>query len=100
MADQTQSGGQRELRIDDSKLGTSAYANTIRTTPLADAVVLDFGINMPSTSAQEQNVAVFEATNRIVMNWATAKRMVDSLSQAVERYERQFGEARPPQPIQ
>lgn len=100
MAEQQPGVNRLEVRVDESKMSGSNYANTVRTTTLADAVVLDFGINMPPTTQQDGNVAIFQAGARVVMPWSTAKRMASSLAQAVENYEKQFGEVRPPQPIQ
>ncbi|MEN0019989.1 MAG: DUF3467 domain-containing protein [Planctomycetota bacterium] len=82
---------QIQLRIDESKMATG-YANTIRTSTTQDEVVLDFGINLPQQSPDNQPTLVFSVNNRIVMNWAGAKRLAISLGQVIRQYEERHGE--------
>jgi hypothetical protein len=82
---------QIQLRIDESKMGTT-YANTIRTSTTPDEVVLDFGMNLPVPSQDNQPVLQFSVGSRVVMNWQAAKRLAISLGQAVRAYEEQHGE--------
>lgn len=90
MADQPQSQ-QIQLRIDESKMGTT-YANTIRTSTTQDEVVLDFGMNLPMPGDNNQPVLLFSVGSRVVMNWPGAKRLAISLSQIIRNYEQQRGE--------
>jgi len=87
---------QVQLRIDESKMATT-YANTIRTTPTQDEVVLDFGMNLPAPG-QDQNVTtiVFSVGSRVVLNWAGAKRLAITLGNAVRQYEERNGEIKLP----
>ena len=82
---------QIQLRIDESKMQTT-YANTIRTSTMPDEIVMDFGINMPMPSPDNQPTLVFGVGSRVVMNWSAAKRLAISLGQAVRQYEEQNGE--------
>lgn len=96
----SQQTGRREigLRIDESKLTTS-YINAFRSNATAEEVVLDFGMNVTQPAPQSaggdsQRVAniTFQATDRLVMNYYTAKRLAMLLSNTVRQYEQQFGE--------
>lgn len=82
---------QIQLRIDESKMGTT-YANTIRTSTTPDEVVLDFGMNLPVPTPDNQPTLVFNVGSRVVMNWPAAKRLAISLGQAVRAFEEQNGE--------
>lgn len=83
---------QIQLRIDESKM-TSTYANTIRTSPTMEEIVLDFGYNLPVQSSPNQPpMIVFNVGSRVIMNWSGAKRLVMSLGQAVRNYEERNGE--------
>lgn len=94
MAETPQQGETRQvqLRIDESKMGTT-YANTIRTSTTQDEVVLDFGMNLPVPGPNNQDpVLVFSVGSRVVMNWAGAKRLAISLGQVVRQFEERSGE--------
>ncbi len=81
-----------QLRIDESRMQTT-YANTIRTSITQDEVVLDFGVNLPTpTQDQEQAGFVFAVNSRVVMNWKGAKRLAMSLGNVIRQYEERHGE--------
>ena len=82
---------QIQLRIDESKMGTT-YANTIRTSTTQDEVVLDFGMNLPVPGQDNQPTLVFAVGSRVVLNWAGAKRLAISLGQVVRAFEERNGE--------
>ena len=83
---------QVQLRIDESKMGTT-YANTIRTSTTPDEVILDFGVNLPMPSNQgSEQVLVFSVGSRVVMNWRGAKRLAISLGQVIRQFEQANGE--------
>ena len=88
-----QTGAQQvQLRIDEREMATS-YANAFRTNATAEEVMLDFGVNLPNPAAQADKPEIlFRITNRIVLNYFSAKRMTITLSQLIRRYEEQFGE--------
>ncbi len=82
---------QVQLRIDESRMNTS-YANTIRTSTTAEEVVLDFGINLPMPTPDNQPALIFSVGSRVVMNWRGAKRLAISLGQIIRQYEERNGE--------
>lgn len=82
---------QIQFRIDEARMHT-AYANTIRTTPTGDEVILDFGINLPSPGPDGKPMLVFDVGSRVVLNWRGAKRLAVSLSQIVRQFEEANGE--------
>lgn len=95
-----QTGQQRvRLRIDERNLETR-YANAFRTNTTTEDVFIDFGINSTAPTAGrggegQQEVAaeiVFQARDRVILNYYTAKRLAISLGQLVRNYEQRFGE--------
>jgi hypothetical protein len=89
-----QTGQQQiRLRVDEREM-TSAYANAFRTNGTAEEVMLDFGLNLIGQPAQGQTQPeiLFKVTNRVVMNYYSAKRLAITLSQLIRRHEEQFGE--------
>ena len=87
--------GQRQVRlqIDERDMRTS-YANAFRTNGSAEEIMLDFGINQTNPSSQQTDQAeiIFRVTDRIIMNYYSAKRLAITLSQLIRRHEEQFGE--------
>lgn len=99
MADNPQQQQQQvRLNIDESKMNTT-YANTIRTSTTGDEVVLDFGINLPVPTPDNQPALLFSVGSRVVMNWRGAKRLAISLGQVIRQFEERNGEIQlnPPQ---
>ncbi len=82
---------QVRLNIDESKMHTT-YANTIRTSTTGDEVVLDFGINLPVPTQDNQPALQFSVGSRVVMNWRGAKRLAISLGQVIRQFEERNGE--------
>ena len=84
---------QMPLRIDEQAMQT-AYANAFRTNGTPEEAVLDFGLNLLTPAAQPdaQSEMVLTLTQRIILNYYSAKRLAMALNQAVRRYEDQFGE--------
>ncbi len=82
--------GQMQVQIRDDKVQT-IYSNMVRLLggPNAEELLLDFTIMSPSTERPE--VMVMEVSTRVAMSYQGAKRLALSLSQAVQRYEQQFG---------
>jgi hypothetical protein len=81
------------LRVDERTMDTT-YANAFRTNGTAEEVMLDFGVNLmnPSPTDQKQPEIIFNVTQRIIMNYFSAKRLAITLSQLIRRHEEQFGE--------
>ena len=90
-AQQQPQGQQIQLRIDESKMGTS-YANTIRTSTTHDEVIMDFGTNIPQQVQGQAPVMNFAVGSRVIMNWAGAKRLAINLGQVIRQYEERNGE--------
>ena len=99
---QEQTGQQQvRLRIDQRNM-TTCYANAFRTGTTAEEIMLDFGLNQvtqarpadgqPAQTDQPAGEILFDVTNRIVLNYFTAKRLAITLGQLIRRYEDQFGE--------
>lgn len=88
-----QAGQQVRLRMDERDM-SSIYANAFRTNGTAEEVMLDFGVNVisPATQQQSQPEIVFKVTNRVIMNYYSAKRLAITLSQLIRRHEEEFGE--------
>jgi hypothetical protein len=90
-----QQTGQQQvrLRIDERNMATQ-YANAFRTNGTAEEVMVDFGLNLvsPPTAAGQPPEIVFQATQRVVMNYFSAKRLAITLSQLIRQHEQQFGE--------
>jgi hypothetical protein len=100
-----QQTGQQQIRmrIDETDMKT-AYANGVRTNGTAEEVILDFGLNLFLPTAQQPGEAeapadpqqqaeiLFKVTERVVMNYYSAKRLAVTLSQLIRRHEEQFGE--------
>ena len=80
----------------------TCYANAFRTNGTAEEVLLDFGLNLvvpgPQTPGEEgqppqqQPEIIFQVTERVIMNYYSAKRLAITLSQLIRRHEEQFGE--------
>lgn len=81
------------IRIDESNINTS-YVSGFRPTMGPEELMLDFGLNhVRPTGNKEQPVEiVFQASNRLIMSYFSAKRLAVALSRVVRRYEQEFGE--------
>ena len=89
---QQQGEQQVQLLLDESQMKTS-FANAYRIHTTAEEVVVDFGFNMATPNPQGgQQQLLFKVSDRVIMSYATAKRLTLSLQQLVRRYEQQFGE--------
>ena len=89
---------QARLQVDERNMTTS-YANAFRTNMTAEEVIVDFGLNMvaaaqdQSTDAEARAAGIlFQANNRVVLNYYSAKRLALTLGQIVQRHEQQFGD--------
>jgi hypothetical protein len=76
-----------QFTMDTSDLST-VYTNFCHVTFLPEELVLDFGLNTQMTPSPNQPVKL---THRVVMNFYTAKRLLNGLHFAVSRYESAFG---------
>ncbi|MGE3803166.1 MAG: DUF3467 domain-containing protein [Gemmataceae bacterium] len=78
---------QPQFAVDTSQLST-IYTNFCHVTSLPEELVLDFGLNTQMTPSP--NVPI-KLNSRVVMNFFTAKRLLQGLHMAVHRHETMFG---------
>ena len=76
-----------EFAMDSSSIST-VYTNFCHGTITPEELILDFGLN--TQMGPNPNVPV-KLTHRVVMNFYTAKRLLNFLHWTVNRYESQFG---------
>jgi len=88
MAESQENRRPTQPKIDDSK-ATCCYANFCRVTGSPEELIIDFGLNSQPMSGDAQNV---EITQRAVLNFYTAKRLLHAMHMAVSRHEQVFGE--------
>jgi hypothetical protein len=75
------------VEIDDSK-AVATYANICRVSATRDEVFLDFAVSSHPPGQAEKPIPV---KPRIIVNFYTAKRMLQALNMTVERHEEVFG---------
>jgi Protein of unknown function (DUF3467) len=68
----------------------STYANFFRVTGTPEELVLDFGLNTQQVTPSGTPESV-RLTQRLVLSFYTAKRLLNALQWAVSRYEGNFG---------
>jgi hypothetical protein len=78
---------QIQVQLDDSHANT-CYANFCRVTGTPEEVVLDLGLNVQPFGGQSSAIPV---TQRLIINYFTAKRMLAALQMTVQRHEAAFG---------
>ena len=90
-----------DVVVDDTAI-LPTYANFCRVTATPEEVLLDFALNPQPFAAGRQDV---KASQRVVMNFFTAKRLLSAIGVTIQRHEQTFGaieldvnrRARPPQ---
>ena len=78
--------GQR-VQVEDKHAVTS-YANFCRVTGTPEELIIDFGLNPQPVGASQLPVRI---SQRLVVNFYTAKRMWQALGIAIQRHEQAFG---------
>lgn len=78
---------QQQVHLDDADAATT-YANFCRVTGTPEEVILDLGLNIQPFGPSSSSIPV---TQRVVMNYFTAKRMLGALQMTVQRHEAAFG---------
>jgi hypothetical protein len=76
-----------QVDVDDSHT-TATYSNFCRVTGSPEELIIDFGLNPQPVGVPKAPIAV---TQRVVMNYYTAKRLLHALSLSVQRHEAVFG---------
>ncbi len=78
---------QVQVKVDDSG-ALCCYSNFCRVTGSPEELIIDFGLNPQPTGIPENPIKV---SQRIVVNFYTAKRLLGALSMSVQRHEQVFG---------
>jgi hypothetical protein len=78
---------QQQLQVDDSNL-LACYSNFCRVTGSPEELIIDFGLNPQPVGMP---TAPIKVTQRIILNFFTAKRLLAALSMSVQRHESVFG---------
>ena len=76
-----------EVVVDDCRTQPT-YANFCRVTATPEEVILDFGLNTQPFATGRQEL---RASQRIVMNAYTTKRLLMAIGQTIQRHEQNFG---------
>lgn len=77
----------QQVQVDSSK-AHAAYANFCRVTGTPEELIIDFGLNTQPMGIPTDPIEISE---RIVMNYFTAKRMMAALQMSLQRHEAAFG---------
>jgi len=77
----------QQLRVNDSK-AVALYANFCRVTGTSEELILDFGLNPQPLGVPSEPIPL---TQRIIMNFYTAKRTLYALQMTIQRHEAAFG---------
>jgi len=80
-----------KVLLDESKMATS-YANGFRHHASQHEVMLDLGVSVSSQTPEGEKQMAFTISNRVVMNYPTAKRLAGMLVQIIQQHEQRFGE--------
>jgi hypothetical protein len=73
--------------VDESHI-VATYANFCRVTGTPEELIVDFGLNKQVAGTSPETI---QLTQRIIVNFFTAKRLAAALAMAVARHEQAFG---------
>jgi hypothetical protein len=76
-----------EVVVDDTRTQPT-YANFCRITATLEEMILDFGLNTQPFATGRQDV---KASQRIVMNAYTTRRLLTAIGMTIQRHEQTFG---------
>lgn len=77
----------RSIQVDETNTQT-CYSNFCRVTGSPEELIIDFGMNSQPVGGEEMPVAI---NQKIVLNFYTAKRLLQALHVSVQRHESVFG---------
>lgn len=77
----------QQVAVDISK-AHAAYANFCRVTGTPEELIIDFGLNTQPMGVPADPIEISE---RIIVNYFTAKRMLGALQMSLQRHEATFG---------
>jgi hypothetical protein len=75
------------IEVNDSKC-VASYSNFCRVTGTPEELIVDFGLNKQVTNETAEPIDI---SQRIIVNFFTAKRLLAALHMAVQRHEAAFG---------
>lgn len=78
---------QQTIHIDDAET-IACYANFCRVSYTPEELILDLGLNPQPFGTGETNVKVQQ---RVILNFFTAKRLLNALAGTLQRHEQAFG---------
>ena len=78
---------QMQVPVDESHI-VAHYANFCRVTGTPEELIVDFGLNKQVAGTSPETI---QLTQRIIVNFYTAKRLAAALVMAVQRHEQAFG---------
>jgi hypothetical protein len=76
-----------QLRVDDSNI-LACYSNFCRVTGTPEELSIDFGFNPQPIGIPKDPIKV---SQRIILNFFTAKRLLQALMLSIQRHEQVFG---------
>ena len=76
-----------QVEVDDAHVSAS-YANFCRVTGSPEELIVDFGLNPQPVGVPKGPITV---SQRVIVNYFTAKRLLHALSLSVQRHEAVFG---------
>lgn len=77
----------QQMKVDESGIHAT-YANFVRVTGTPEELIVDFGLNKQVSGDSPDPIHL---TQRLVLNFFTAKRLAGALQMAVQRHEMAFG---------
>ena len=87
MPEETQSAQPMPVPVDESHI-LATYANFCRVTGTPEELIVDFGLNKQVGPDVADPI---EISQRLIVNFFTAKRLMAALHMAVQRHEAAFG---------
>ena len=78
---------QYQVQVDDNN-AAALYANFCRVTGSPEELIIDFGLNPQPVGVPTQPIKV---SQRVIVNFYTAKRLLNALALSVQRHESVFG---------
>lgn len=87
MAENETRNANRPISVNDGQ-AVCHYANFCRVTGSPEELIIDFGLNSQPMGSTDKPIDI---TQRIVLNFYTAKRLLHALHVSVQRHEEVFG---------
>jgi hypothetical protein len=84
---QAQPPAEHQIHLDDRNAHV-AYANFARVTATPEELIMDLALNPNPFNQGKQEIQV---TQRLIMNFYTAKRLLIALHQTIQRHEQTYG---------